>query len=378
MDFELTEAQQRLMQRADELAREKIAPRAAKYDRAMECPVDDIQDLHREGWLVANLERKYGGLGFGLYGEDPLAYFLLIEHLAYGNPSTAHCFQVHNNTLMMITMMGADEQRKRWLEPTVKRGALLPGAGAEPVGMPSSIAKRVEGGYVLNGAKHYATNAPLAEWFWVSGGIDGTPKGLMMLVRKGAPGMRIDNSFWQPMGMKACVSPMVYFENCFVPEEDVLGKIGQFRAENWLGKINFGFTANYLGAAQAIYDWSLGYTRERGGGKDLLRQLRVGELKSMIDASRLLLYHAVEVFKQDQARAMVMANEAKWMTKETLDKVMRWSGEVCGSTALFEKYPLERLLRDMHVHGLHGRHDIAALVVGAAELGEPYDLNRTR
>jgi len=378
MDFELTEAQQRLMQRADELAREKIAPRAAKYDRAMEFPVEDIQDLHREGWLVANLDRKYGGLGFGLYGEDPLAYFLLIEHLAYGNPSTAHCFQVHNNTLMMITMMGADEQRKRWLEPTVKRGALLPGAGAEPVGVPSSVAKRVDGGYVLNGAKHYATNAPLAEWFWVSGGIDGTPKGLMMLVRKGAPGMRIDNSFWQPMGMKACVSPMVYFENCFVPEEDVLGKIGQFRAENWLGKINFGFTANYLGAAQAIYDWSLGYTRERGGGKDLLRQLRVGELKSMIDASRLLLYHAVEVFKQDQARAMVMANEAKWMTKETLDKVMRWSGEVCGSTALFEKYPLERLLRDMHVHGLHGRHDIAALVVGAAELGEPYDLNRTR
>ena len=60
-------------------------------------PVEDIQDLHRQGWLLANLDKRRGGLGFGLYGDDPLSFFLIDEHLAYGNPSTAHCFQVHNN-----------------------------------------------------------------------------------------------------------------------------------------------------------------------------------------------------------------------------------------------------------------------------------------
>jgi len=180
------------------------------------------------------------------------------------------------------------------------------------------------------------------------------------------------------MGMRACVSPMLYLESCFVPDEDVFGRVGQFRSENWLGKINFGFTANYLGASQAIYDWSVKYVRERGGGKDPWRQLRVGELKSQLDASRLLLYRAVELYKTAQTECMVMGHEAKWLAKETLDKVIRWSGEICGSTALFEKYPLERMVRDMHVHMLHGRHDIAAQVVGAAELGESYDLNRTR
>ena len=92
--------QKLLVERVEQLVQERIAPRAAQYDLALEAPGEDMQDLHREGWLLANLERKRGGLGYGLNGDDPLAFFLLDEHLAHGNPSTAHCFQVHNNTLM--------------------------------------------------------------------------------------------------------------------------------------------------------------------------------------------------------------------------------------------------------------------------------------
>jgi alkylation response protein AidB-like acyl-CoA dehydrogenase len=99
VDFGITAAQKVLIQRVDRLVKERIAPRAAHYDLALEAPVEDIQELHREGWLLANLDRKRGGLGYGLYGDDPLAFFLLDEQLAYGNPSTAHCFQVHNNAL---------------------------------------------------------------------------------------------------------------------------------------------------------------------------------------------------------------------------------------------------------------------------------------
>ena len=68
------------------------------------------------------------------------------------------------------------------------------------------------------------------------------------------------------------------------PKKTLLGHPGQFLGENWMGKINFAFTANYLGSARAMYDWALNYIRERGGGKDSYRQLRFGELKSMLDA----------------------------------------------------------------------------------------------
>jgi alkylation response protein AidB-like acyl-CoA dehydrogenase len=377
LDFGFTQEQQRLIERVNALVSERISPRAAQYDLSFEAPIEDIQDLHREGWLLANLDKRRGGLGFGLYGDDPLAFFLIDEYLAYGNPSTAHCFQVHNNALMMIDAMSSDGQIENWIEPTIKRGALIPGAGAEPLGAIPTTAKRTEGGYLVNGTKHYATNATLAEWLWIGRvASDSHPLPIMFMLHRDTPGLRIDSEIWRPTGMRACVSPWLHLENCFVPEENLLGRPGQFLGENWMGKINFAFTANYLGSARAMYDWALDYVRGRGGGKDSYRQLRLGELKSMIDAARLILYTAARMFKKDPEHAMVAAHEAKWMAKETLQKVMWSAAEVCGSTSLFQNHLLERFYRDMHLHMMHGRHDIAAQVVGASELGEAYDVNR--
>ncbi len=167
VDFGFTQEQQKLIDRVNQLVQERIAPRAAQYDQSFEAPIEDVQDLHREGWLLANLDKRRGGLGYGLHGDDPLSFFLIDEHLAYGNPSTAHCFQVHNNALMMIDAMAADAQIQRWIEPTVKHGALIPGAGAEPHGSAPTTAKRATGGFRVSGTKHYATNASLAEWLWI-------------------------------------------------------------------------------------------------------------------------------------------------------------------------------------------------------------------
>ena len=377
MDFGFTLEQQSLIDRVHGLVKERIAPRAHAYDASGEAPLEDLQDLHREGWLLANLDKRRGGLGFGLHGDDPLSFFLIDEYLAYGNPSTAHCFQVHNNALMMIDAMASDAQVADWITPTVERGALIPGAGAEPYGAPPTTAQRVPGGYRVSGIKHYATNASLAEWLWIGRvASDSHPKPIMFMIHKDTPGLRIDSSAWRPTGMRACVSPWLHLENCFVPAENLLGKPGQFLGENWMGKINFAFTANYLGAARAMYDWALHYVRERGG-KDSYRQLRFGELKSLLDAARLMLYNAVRMFKSNPDGALVAAHGAKWLAKETLDKMMWSTAELCGSTALFVNHPLERFYRDMHLHMMHGRHDIAAQIAGAAELGEPYDVNRT-
>jgi len=163
--------------------------------------VEDFEDLFREGWLLANLDKKRGGLGYGLHGDDPLSFFLIDEHLAYGNPSTAHCFQVHNNALMMIDAMANDEQIQRWVEPTVKRGALIPGAGAEPYGSPPTMAKRVKDGYLVSGTKHYATNASLAEWLWI-GRVASDPhaKPIMFMMHRDTPGLKIDTDVWRPYG----------------------------------------------------------------------------------------------------------------------------------------------------------------------------------
>ncbi|HEX2932294.1 MAG TPA: acyl-CoA dehydrogenase family protein, partial [Candidatus Binatia bacterium] len=222
MDFGFTKEQQRLIDGVSKLVQERIAPRAARYDLGFDLPLEDIDDLRREGWLLANLSKQRGGLGYGLHGDDPLAFFLIDEDLAYGNPSTAHCFQVHNNALMMIDAMGSDAQVQKWIEPTIKRGALIPGAGAEPQGAPPTTAKRVEGGYLVTGVKHYATNASLAEWLWIGRvASDSHAEPIMFMMHRDTPGLRIDADAWRPTGMRACVSPWLYLENCYVPEENL-------------------------------------------------------------------------------------------------------------------------------------------------------------
>jgi len=75
VDFGLTKEQKLLVERVERLVQERIARRAAEYDQAIEAPREDIRDLHSEGWLLANLKQKRGGLGYGLYGDDPLAFF---------------------------------------------------------------------------------------------------------------------------------------------------------------------------------------------------------------------------------------------------------------------------------------------------------------
>ena len=161
---------------------------------------------------------------------------------------------------------------------------------------------------------------------------------------------------------------MVDLEDVFVSEDEVLGPPNSFFTDNWFGIINFGFTANHLGALRAIYDYLLDYLR-RGRGEDPMRQFFLGDLKSRIDAARVLYYTAVRHIKEDPKKAMVLAREAQWMTIETGHKASYLIGQAGGSTLLFRKHPVERFMRDLELHLLHERHHAAAQAVAQSELG---------
>jgi alkylation response protein AidB-like acyl-CoA dehydrogenase len=239
----------------------------------------------------------------------------------------------------------------------------------------SSTAKKVDGGYLINGLKHYATNASYAEWLWVGLLLEGTRSDITIMVPANAEGVSIDASGWDPIGMRSCVSPMIKLENVFVPDSYALGEPGMLMSENWLGKINLGFTATYLGAMQGIFDHVLPYVRDKGRSKDPFRQVQVGEMKTRIDAVRLLMYTAISNFQADPEGAMLMANEAKFMAVESVNRFMHLAGQAAGPSLLFRNRPVERLIRDLHLHVLHGRQHTMAMCVGQAALGEPYNLN---
>ncbi|MGK2942345.1 MAG: acyl-CoA dehydrogenase family protein, partial [Immundisolibacter sp.] len=222
--FKLTDAQKAIVAKVDRMAEERFAPRAAKYDAEAVMPVDDLKDLHAEGMLLACADKKWGGLGYGVHQDDPMCFFLSIERIARVNPGTAHDFQVHNNCVQMICNLGRDDMIPKFLEPTRVRGKVIPGAGSEPAmtaystqggqggGGLSSTAKKVDGGYRVNGIKHYATNASYAEWLWVGLLLEGTRSDITIMIPSDSKGVTIDASVWDPIGMRACVSPVIRFE----------------------------------------------------------------------------------------------------------------------------------------------------------------------
>lgn len=375
METVFSPRQQELVDRIDELVFSSISKRAADLDQRGEFPDADFHDLHREGLLLSTLPRKDGGLGFGFDGDDPLSYFLIIERLAMGNPSTAHCFQVHSNAAQIVRAFGTDEQVARFLAPTKEHGRLLVGAGSEPGGgRGGTVARPVRGGLSITGVKHYATNASRSDWLTVHVRNEQTNLLETVVVHRESAGLDIDEVFWNPAGMRACVSPLLTFKDCFVPDDCVLARPGAFLTEHWLGKINFGFTANYLGTLQAMFRWTVDYMRQRGQVDTQVYQMYVGEIRAKIDAARLVYYHAVNLARQDLVQGLLKSNEAKYLAVDCLQRFKEIAGQLVGSTAFFRSFPLERMMRDMDVHSLHRRHHFGAVMVGQAELGLPFEL----
>jgi len=377
--YQYSDSQLQLIEQIKQMAAEKFAPRAQGYDDAAELPLEDLRDLHKTGFLTACLDKAHGGMGYGADQDDPLAFFLITQHIAQVNPATAHCFQVHNNCVQMLNELGSDEQIERFLEPTRERGAVIPGLGSEPSvnvvgGALSTIAKDVDGGVVVNGTKHYGTDVTGSEWMWVVVLDEKTQRDQTVMIPTNHPGVTTYEEQWEPVGMRACVSPKVTIEDVFVPTADIVGEPGGFLGKGWLPKINMGFSANYLGNLEGVYQGVVSYITERNRGDDTTRQRHVGEMKSRIDAIKLMLYTAINGYQRAPEGALLMIEEAKWLAVESANRFHYLVGQAAGPSVLFRNHPVERLMRDLLIHGLHGRHHVTVETVGKKELGQPFRL----
>lgn len=373
---DLSDEHKKLVEEVADIALTVVRRNADRYDAAAEFPAEDIEALWRAGFLTAALPERFGGRDYGIGGRDALALYLIIETLARVSPATAHCFQINAHTCRLLADYADEAQMERYLAPLQERGAVFVGAGAEPGGgRQGTVAVNVPGGFRVTGQKHYATNATHADWLMVVVRDPALEDSRMLMIHRDNPGLRIDSSVWKPVGMRACVSPMLYLDDCFVPDADVLGPPGAFFDDLWLAKINMGFTANYLGTLYGMYDWLVPYLRERSTRTNTVFQASLGEIKARIGAARLAFRHAVQVVQKDVHRGLLLSNEAKFLAVDALNVMIHLGNQAAGSTALFTDYPYERLMRDAHVHLLHRRQHVGLQIVGQAELREPYNLN---
>ena len=366
----------------EELALREFRPRGRMYDENCSMPMENLQSVFERGWLTATAPKEWGGKGSNLDTDDPAAYLQAIRVIARACSGTAHCCQLQNHTVWLLAALLTPEQRERYIDPMFKRMFLCASVGSEAkrrhMYMMNTQAKPVDGGWLINGEKNYATNGPAMSFAVIFAAVEGVKEyldnHLMVIIEPDMEGVSVDNTWYRPNGMRCAPSPVITLNNVFVPARNVIAKPGAYPRGRWQGKYHLGFAANYLGTTEGMYNWYRGYVTERGKSKDPVIQLRTGEMKIAIQGAEALFHEAIMAWKtrsvvEAELISMAAKSTAAHVAFELSHKIVHASG----STAMFEEFPLSRYIRDLETHVLHAGHDRTAQIVGQAELGETFD-----
>jgi alkylation response protein AidB-like acyl-CoA dehydrogenase len=355
----LTPAQRSVIQRVEQLTREKVAPRAAHYDAIAANPVDSWRDLWAEGFLAMAIPQERGGMGL-----DMPAYVGVIETLAKGCASTAMTIHMHSTVHRFIAALGNSEQQTRYFAETVHRGKMFGSWGSEPsvslsrTFLMETVIRPVNGGYRIDGVKHFCTMQGGASYYMVWCALDGVPdmsKALLQaLVPAETPGMETDGR-WDPMGMRATFSPSVTFDNCVVADDCTLGQPGRATRVGVVESFALGYAAIYLGIAQGALDFATRYCQTKVFRPENVPvahepaiQRHVAEMTISLEAARLLLYQAAQHWEEADVPARgLLANKVKYLATQVGLQVTATAMQVVGGRSALNDLPVERAYRDL-------------------------------
>ena len=378
----LTEEQREIRDLVRQLARERIAPRAAEIDESHEFPWD-IVELYRENDLFGLFyEEQYGGLGTGA-----LLALVAIEEVSKVCATSGLILAVQELGSLGLKLAGNDEQKQRYL-PRLASGEWLcayalteSGSGSDSAAM-LSTARREGDGYVLNGSKRFITNAGVAHLYTVFAKTDpeqGHAGISAFVVEADTPGFEVARV--EPkMGIKGSTTGELVFEEARVPAENLLGEEGEgFKiAMRILDRSRPGIAAQGLGLAQGATDYALEYakTRETMGkpiGEHQIIAAMLADMETKCEAARGLLYkfgaavdEGIEGSELTKLSAMTKLYCTDVAMEVTTDAV-----QVLGGYGYISEYPLERMMRDAKITQIYeGTNQIQRLVIAREMLKE--------
>jgi len=358
MDFQLTEEQQLIRDVARRIARERVAPRAAEIDAREEYPHDIFEVYRDAGLLGLTIPAVYGGSGAGF-----LALALAVEEVAKYCCSSGLMLLLTALPTQPIVIGGTEEQKKKYLPPIAKGemkaayGLTEPNAGSDAAAI-QARAVRKDGGYVINGEKAFISGGAVADYVTMFAKTDpaARARGISgFIVPTTAPGFsvaRLD----QKMGVRGVATALLAFQDCAVPEENLLGGKENDGFKTVLGTLNSVrpiVAARGLGLAEGALSYALEFARQReafGGPIVNLQaiQFMFADMAIQIEAARLLTYQAAWLVDQGrfQRQDSHMLSIAKAFATETAVKVSSDALQVLGAQGYMRDHPLERHYRD--------------------------------
>lgn len=378
MNFELS--QEQLMARTlfEQFAEREVKPLAQDVDEQERFPRETVEKMKKTGLLGISIPKVYGGQGC-----DALTYVLCVEELSRVCATTGVIVAAHTSLACdPLLKFGTEAQKQKYLVPLANGtkigafGLTEPNAGTDASGQQTKAV--LEGGdYILNGTKVFITNGGVADIYIIFAMTDkskGTRGITAFIVEKGTPGFSIGKKELK-LGIRGSATTELIFENCRIPMENMLGIEGKgfSIAMETLDGGRLGIAAQALGISEGAFDEAVKYVKERKQFNRPLAafqntQFVLAELKTKIEASRYLIYHAA-TRKEKKQNISMEAAMAKLYAAETAMTVTTKCVQLLGGYGYTRDYPVERMMRDAKITEIYeGTSEVQKMVISSAIL----------
>ena len=355
MNFELNEEQEQIKYSIREFAEAELRPHVSEWDESQHFPIEILPKFAELGLLGIIFPEEYGGAAMG-YVE----YATIIEELSRVDPSVGLSIAAHNSLCSNHIFIGAsDEQRQKYLTPLAKGdylgawGLTEPSSGSDASSM-KTVAVRKNGGWVINGAKNFITNATFAGTtvaLAITDRTAGTHGISAFIIERGTRGFSVAKKE-NKLGMRASDTASLVFDDCFVPDDNLIGAPGQgfIQAMKVLDGGRISIAALSVGIAQGAYEAALKYSKERFQfGKPIAEfqaiQFKLADMATQIEAARLLTLRAAGLKNQGKI-VTKESSMAKLFASEIAVKVAEESVQIHGGYGYIKDYPAEKYWRD--------------------------------
>jgi glutaryl-CoA dehydrogenase len=346
----------------------EVIPIIEKYNQEMKFPMQLIPKMAELGIFGPTLPVEYGGMGI-----NNIAYGLIMQELERGDSGVRSFASVQSALVMYpVYTYGSEEQRKFWLPKLASAekigcfGLTEPDFGSNPGGMITK-AEKVEGGYLLNGAKMWITNGTIADVAVVWAKLNGKVKGF--LVEKGTKGFSAPETKGK-LSLRASVTSELVFEDCLIPEENILPKSGGLKSPlSCLTQARYGIAWGVIGLAMHCYHTALNYSLSRiQFGKPLaafqITQEKLAYMLSEITKAQLLDYRLAQM-KDNGTMRPQQVSMAKRNNCEVAKIIASMAREMLGANGILDEYPIMRHLNNIEsVKTYEGTHEMHTLILG--------------
>ncbi len=376
--YGLTEEHELLRKAVRKLAEDKIAPRAAEIDETSEYPWDVHEALQKNDLLAIHIPEAYGGAG-----ADRISHSIVVEEIARVCASSSLIVAGNKLGTMGIILSGSEELKQQFL-PSVAAGVTTYSyalsereAGSDAAAM-KTRAVRDGDSWVLNGTKCWITGAQVNTHFTVMASTDPSKgaKGISaFVVSKDDPGFSVGTKE-KKLGIKGSPTSEIYFENCTIPADRIIGEEGQgfITALKTLDHTRSMIGAQAVGIAQGALDASIAYVKERQQfGKAVAEfqgvQFMLADMAMKVEAARHLVYVANASAERGDKDLTFLSSASKCFASDTAMSVTTDAVQLFGGYGYTRDFPVERMMRDAKITQIYeGTNQIQRMVMARALL----------